>query len=766
MDRVLPEQTRFVLERNSRSASPRAGSIGSFDGTVSNELKRSLTNNHAPMRVEWLLRFHEVRGGRHGIRDYYEPVDGKHAAIGEGAFGEVRRYRSVRHPHGPGHSPGMHEGEPEEFAVKFIQWTTLWNGWLRDTAQEELVHREMKMLLILDNPFIIRVREWFEDYRGIYIVMEVCEGGSFQDLLEEVCEVESREDRISQYQSRLRRHFREITYALQYLHSMKPPIAHCDLKPENALLTTKDPASCVKLIDFGLVSLHNKRESFSKWGKGTQIFMAPEQFLFAEGKFTTHIDIWALGVIFGWTITALELGSLQHAMLEKEDGKGWEPTFQDLYHAYQPFLDLDVGPRPSEAPGRGTPPRLQPKYVSMKSFSNVGDASYGASSPSTGPSDLMTSQPSTADRPRQCSTSSKDGKDNRPPRDLRWNRELFGDHPISAHNLADRMLAYPPQARWSARKILTSDWVRAGNREDAENQLLTQESIFMNMRVYPHLSKFEQIITTMVAQVVSDTVGEDAKAVSVLRAAFQDFDTNGDGMLDKEELLEAFSRGLQQHAAEGKSISMRLEDFQQELELLFFNLKKPMLSYTEWLAATMGCTVLGSEEAVNSAFESLDAESKGYISRDDLIRSLGNTDAQGLLRRLKKEQTGTISYEEFNALAHRAASKRWKIACTPLRDFSGAPVAHKRSVSTDTSSNSFHFDPRENRSLGSTDVGAPSLLLDEESDVDAPSRHSSSMSQLQGDDTQRHKKWNADSEDKPVPGRVSMVRTWTRKCTS
>lgn len=67
------------------------------------------------------------------------------------------------------------------------------------------------MMMLLDNPFIIRVYEWFEDpINGIYFVMELCDGGSLQDVLEEVCKVSSREERIQTYQERLRRNFREV----------------------------------------------------------------------------------------------------------------------------------------------------------------------------------------------------------------------------------------------------------------------------------------------------------------------------------------------------------------------------------------------------------------------------------------------------------------------------------------------------------------------------------------------------------------------------
>lgn len=52
--------------------------------------------------------------------------------------------------------------------------------------------------------------------------------------------------------------------ALNYCHSNK--ICHRDLKPENFLLLTKDDASPLKVIDFGLSTMFN-----AKGGAGVEM---------------------------------------------------------------------------------------------------------------------------------------------------------------------------------------------------------------------------------------------------------------------------------------------------------------------------------------------------------------------------------------------------------------------------------------------------------------------------------------------------------------
>ncbi|CAG2177346.1 unnamed protein product [Oppiella nova] len=54
--------------------------------------------------------------------------------------------------------------------------------------------------------------------------------------------------------------FRELLECVQYLHELEPPFIHRDLKPENILITnTGDQDRFIKLCDFGLATVHDKR---------------------------------------------------------------------------------------------------------------------------------------------------------------------------------------------------------------------------------------------------------------------------------------------------------------------------------------------------------------------------------------------------------------------------------------------------------------------------------------------------------------------------
>mmetsp|Transcript_51521 Transcript_51521/g.122521 ORF Transcript_51521/g.122521 Transcript_51521/m.122521 type:complete len:630 (+) Transcript_51521:119-2008(+) len=273
-------------------------------------------------RVDEILRRFEFRGHRRPITDFYT----RGREIGTGNYGAVQKWTSKL--------GGIEGVKPEEVAVKHIRWDTVWHGYKPNRSQEEELRQELRVLMMLDSPYLVRGHEWFESPRqGIYFVMELCSGGSLQELLDHICNEPDRQARL-EYQPRLRRAFLHVTRALAYLHGMTPPLVHCDLKPDNVLFKMKDSHSVCKLVDFGLSSLKDNTET-ENWQKGTQAFMAPQQFLQQAGSTSTAMDMWSLGVMFTWMTTAVEIGSLQHPMLDDKAGDGFDVTFPDLFYAYR-----------------------------------------------------------------------------------------------------------------------------------------------------------------------------------------------------------------------------------------------------------------------------------------------------------------------------------------------------------------------------------------------------------------------------------------------
>jgi calcium-dependent protein kinase len=90
--------------------------------------------------------------------------------------------------------------------------------------------------------------------------------------------------------------FRQILNAINYCHKLE--IAHRDLKPENFLYETKDEASEIKVIDFGLSKICNTKNTGKierlKTRAGTPYYISPEVL---AGNYDKQCDLWSAGCI-------------------------------------------------------------------------------------------------------------------------------------------------------------------------------------------------------------------------------------------------------------------------------------------------------------------------------------------------------------------------------------------------------------------------------------------------------------------------------------
>ena len=105
----------------------------------------------------------------------------------------------------------------------------------------ERFKQEIAILQQLDHPHILKLYEYFEDEKNVYLITELCRGG---ELFDRIIKEEFFSEKVA---ARL---FKQILQPLNYCHNQG--IAHRDLKPENFLFETDDADSDLKVIDFGL----------------------------------------------------------------------------------------------------------------------------------------------------------------------------------------------------------------------------------------------------------------------------------------------------------------------------------------------------------------------------------------------------------------------------------------------------------------------------------------------------------------------------------
>lgn len=159
-------------------------------------------------------------------------------------------------------------------------------GLAEDPTFVERFRREARALARLDHPNIVRVFGSGVVHGLCYIVMELIEGVTLRDAINQKTVDPAATLRIVPM----------ICEALAFAHNAG--VVHRDIKPENILLGR---GGVVKVADFGLAKLSDADAAdtlLTATGvhMGTLRYMAPEQF---DGKPADHrADIYALGVVF------------------------------------------------------------------------------------------------------------------------------------------------------------------------------------------------------------------------------------------------------------------------------------------------------------------------------------------------------------------------------------------------------------------------------------------------------------------------------------
>ncbi|MBP3233931.1 MAG: serine/threonine protein kinase [Eubacterium sp.] len=157
------------------------------------------------------------------------------------------------------------------------------------------LEREANILKDVDHPVIPRIIDIVKYNDTICVVMDFIEGENLADKLKEVGNF-SQEDVIEWGL--------ELASALEYLHSMNPPIIYRDMKPSNVMLK---PDGGVKLIDFGTAKTYDIENNADTTALGTRGYAAPEQFGDAQGrgiyKTDARTDIYNLGATLYHMVT-------------------------------------------------------------------------------------------------------------------------------------------------------------------------------------------------------------------------------------------------------------------------------------------------------------------------------------------------------------------------------------------------------------------------------------------------------------------------------
>ena len=135
------------------------------------------------------------------------------------------------------------------------------------------------------------------DSKYLLILMELCTGGHLLNLLEKF-NGELNENQILYV-------IRDIAAGIRHMHTMKPPMAHRDIKVENILLENKKFKLCdfgsstTETLDYNTASKSRMVELMEGFERFTTLMYRPPEMIDQFFKYPVNekVDIWMFGCV-------------------------------------------------------------------------------------------------------------------------------------------------------------------------------------------------------------------------------------------------------------------------------------------------------------------------------------------------------------------------------------------------------------------------------------------------------------------------------------
>ncbi|CAM9178675.1 unnamed protein product [Scytosiphon promiscuus] len=549
------------------------------------------------------------------------------------------------------------------YAMKSIHMTRL----SKSRVQE--FENEVSMLQQLHHPNIIQLREVFYHKKKIYMCMTLCTGECHHGLgtcalwwsangsaplvscpssrLSYPCVAQTSiraacgqlNDR-SFTESQICTVMSQVIRALVYMHETAK-ICHRDLKMENIMLESPDDPLVVKLIDFGLSKVFTEGDKM-RTACGTVYTMAPE--VLTGAGYTQKADLWSAGVI------AFVLLSGSFPFLKDEADLGDKDKVDQLAQARFYFNSPSWKTVSAGAKGfvRGLL-KKQPgfRWTAREALDYCSDV-WGPTFLRASFADLS-EQADLAAAEQAAASIGGGGGGNGRSRSRETSTVLSPNGTPRAGGGAAQNPLLP----------LDNSTHAARGRLKAVNG-----SIAKSMRRFADYGELKKAALMVTAFQL------DRGEIRQLKDAFLEVDTQGNGAISLEELRTV----LCEHGVDVAEVDRVFGAVDMD--------SSGRLHYMEFLAATIEARGYIEEESLKDAFERLDVDSTGFISRDNLKAVLGKTYDNALIDKMLEEGdsslSGSIEWEDFLGLMRPVvAQEHRKEAEAMLKD---APSAGREAA--------------------------------------------------------------------------------------
>lgn len=253
------------------------------------------------------------------IEKYYRYVN-PDRPLGKGQYGAAYLAESIQ--------------TRELVAVKEISKAALRSGNSQQQYLTESLKNEIAIMRECSHVNIVKLYDVFESSTKLYLVLELCPGG---ELFDRIKDKQHYSEKDAQFV------LRQLFEGIAFLHTKN--IAHCDLKPDNFLFSSKDDKAVVKIIDFGMSKALKRGERLSHL-RGTPYYIAPEVLLNPQ-SYNRSCDVWSIGVVMFVMLCGYPpfFGDTDDEIFARIK-KGFVPEVKKAYGAYFPeSIPLSEGAR-------------------------------------------------------------------------------------------------------------------------------------------------------------------------------------------------------------------------------------------------------------------------------------------------------------------------------------------------------------------------------------------------------------------------------------